>query len=112
MELGRFEQLQQLVARDFSVFSGFALERYFHWKFVDESTYTKMDSWWDRRGENEIDLVCEDELANRLDFCEIKHDVRRFDEGVLRRKAEAFFAANPQKRIRRVAYRGLSLKDM
>lgn len=112
VELGRFEQLQQLVARDFDAFSGFALERYFYWKFVDESTYTKMGSWWDRRGENEIDLVCEDELENRLDFCEVKRDVRRFDEAVLRRKAEVFFAANPQKRTRQVGYRGLSLRDM
>lgn len=112
VELGRFEQLQQLVVRDFDAFSGFALERYFYWKFVEESTYTKMDSWWDRRGENEIDLVCEDELENRLDFCEVKRDVRRFDEAVLRRKAEVFFAANPQKRTRQVGYRGLSLRDM
>ena len=67
-----------------------------------------MDSWWDRRGENEIDLICEDELENRLDFCEVKRDVRRFDEAVLRRKAEVFFAANPQKRTRQVGYRGLS----
>ena len=64
------------------------------------------------KGENEIDLVCEDELANRIDFCEVKRDARRFDEELLRRKAEAFFAANPQKRSRRISCRGLSLDDM
>ena len=112
VELGRFEQLQELVSRDFDVFSGFALERYFVWKFADESSYTRMDAWWDQKGENEIDLVCEDELANRIDFCEVKRDARRFDEELLRRKAEAFLAANPQKRSRRISCRGLSLDDM
>ncbi len=112
VELGRFEQLQELVSRDFDAFSGFALERYFAWKFADESSCTRMGAWWDRKGENEIDLVCEDELANRIDFCEVKRDARRFDEALLRRKAEAFFAANPQKRSRQIACRSLSLDDM
>ena len=112
VELGRFEQLQELVSRDFDAFSGFALERYFAWKFADESSYTRMDAWWDRKGENEIDLVCEDELANRIDFCEVKRDARRFDEALLRRKVEAFLAANPQKRSRQISYCGLSLDDM
>jgi uncharacterized protein len=112
VELERFEQLQELVSRDFDAFSGFALERYFAWKFTDESSYTRMDAWWDRKGENEIDLVCEDELTNHIDFCEVKRDAHRFDESLLRRKAETFLVANPQKRSRQISCRGLSLADM
>ena len=112
VELGRFEQLQSLVDRDFNVFSGYALERYFHWKFAEDESYGKMDSWWDRKGENEIDLVCEDEFANRLDFYEVKRDAARLDMKVLDRKIAVFFEKNPMLRQRKMTARGLSLQDM
>ena len=102
----------QIVERDFETFSGLALERYFHWKFVEETRYTRMDAWWDRKGENEIDLVCEDEIGNRLDFYEIKRDVSRIALGKLEEKSEAFFCKNPQLRERKVSFQGLSLEDM
>ena len=112
VELGRFEQLQDLVTRDFDVFSGYALERYFHWKFAEETTYARMDAWWDRKGENEIDLVCADEQTNRLDFYEIKRDAARIDLKALEFKAKAFLEKNPQLANCSLSYRGLSLADL
>lgn len=41
IELGRYEALRELVAHDFDTFSGFALERYFYWKFVEDTSYTR-----------------------------------------------------------------------
>lgn len=110
--LNRHEQLQELVDRDFRVFCGYALERYFHWKMVCESTCTNMGGWWDRKGENEIDLICEDELKGTIDFYEIKTDETRFDRGQLKVKAEAFLEKHPEKRSLRQRHIGLSLKDM
>ena len=112
VELGRFDKLQEVVRRDFNVFSGFALERYFQWQFLESTSYTRMDAWWDRKGENEIDLVCEDEFSNRLDFYEIKRDPARIDLELLRRKAEAFFAKNPTLAQRVTNFKGLSLDDL
>ena len=71
-----------------------------------------MDSWWDRKGENEIDLVCEDELSGRLDFYEVKRDAERIDLAKLRTKGEAFFAKNPTLRSRDVRFQALSISDM
>ncbi|MBR4611772.1 MAG: ATPase, partial [Kiritimatiellae bacterium] len=68
--------------------------------------------WWDRKGENEIDLVCEDEFENTLDFYEVKREEARIDLDMLRRKSEAFFAKNPAKRERKTRFLGLSLTDM
>ena len=112
MELDRYEQMLQIATRDFDVFSGYSLERYFQWKFAESTTYTRMGSWWDRKGENEIDLVCEDEIGNRLDIYEIKRDGSRIARGKLEEKAEAFFRKNPQLRERQLSFRGLSLEDM
>ena len=112
IELGRYKELRELAGRDIDVFSGYALERYFLWKFAEDTSYTSMGGWWDRKGENEIDLVCEDELAGRLDFYEVTRDPARLDIRALETKTEAFFAKNPQFRSRESACRGLSLSDM
>ena len=111
-ELQRFDVMRNLAERDYEVFSGRALEQYFRWKFIEEKKYTRMDSWWDRKGENEIDLVCDDEVSGRLDFFEVKRDPRRIDISALEKKAEAFFAKNPQLAQRTVSFGGLSLADM
>jgi len=96
----------------FSVFSGYALERYFQWKMICESTCTGMGGWWDRKGENEIDLVCEDEMKGLIDFYEVKVDAQRYDQKQLVAKAEAFFEKHPEKRGLKQRLCVLSLKDM
>ena len=111
IELGRFKELQSIVARDIDAFSGYALERYFRWKFTENTTYTRMGGWWDRKGENEIDLVCEDEINGRLDFYEIKRDAARIDLAALKNKTDVFFEKNPAMRSLEGECRGLSLAD-
>jgi len=111
-ELQRFDVLQDMATRDFDVFSGYALERYFHWKFLEEKRYTRMDAWWDRKGENEIDLVGEDAVGNSLDFCEIKREAGRIDLEALAEKSKAFFEKHPSLRNRKVSFVGLSMDDM
>ncbi len=112
MELERYDRMRQIAMRDFDVFSGYALKRYFHWKFIEDETYTAMGAWWNRKGENEIDLVCDDEFENRLDFCEVKRDATRVDMTALAVKSEAFLAANPSLRQRTIHLRALSLADV
>ena len=111
-ELQRFDALREIAARDFNQFSGFALERYFRWKFTEEKRYTRMDAWWDRKGENEIDLVCDDELGGKLDFYEVKRDCERIDLQKLRAKAAQFIAKNRELSERQMSFSGLSLEDL
>ena len=111
-ELGRYDRMRELAERDFDAFAGYSLERYFIWKMREGTSFTRIGSWWDRKGENEIDLVCEDEAKGLLSFFEVKTDVRRLDLGVLRRKSEAFFAKKPEKRSAKITFGGLSIEDM
>ena len=111
-ELQRFDVMRDYAARDYETFSGYALERYFQWKFTEEMKYTRMDAWWDRKGENEIDLVCDDEVSGRIVFYEIKRDASKIDLTDLERKSQAFFAKNPWLMARKVTFAGLSIEDM
>ncbi len=112
LELGRRDRMREIAERDFEVFSGVALERYFQWKFIGEGCYTRLGGWWDRKGENEIDLVGEDEANGTLDFYEVKHGADRLDLGALKMKSAAFFTKNPELKSRVTSFRGLSLLDM
>ena len=111
-ELGRRDRMRDIAERDFGGFSGYALERYFAAKIVEDKGCTRIGSWWDRKGENEIDIVCEDEIAETLAFYEVKIDASRFDATRLAEKVEAFFAKNPDKRNLRYKTGLLSIGDM
>lgn len=112
IELERYDMMREMAARDFETFSGFALERYFQWKFVEDTSYVKMGAWWNRKGEEEIDLVCENGLDGTLDFFEVKRDESRYDRGGLEAKVAAFFLKHPEKRSLCNRVCGLSMKDM
>ena len=108
----QFEAVRTVVDRDFDVFAGRALERYFKMKFLEEGRYTRIGGWWDRKGENEIDLVCENELTGALDFYEVKTTAARFSRGDLEAKVASFFAKNPDLRPGDHRLSCLSLDDM
>ncbi len=112
IQVRMFDELRELVSRDYEVFSGHALEGLFRAAFAERHAYSRMGGWWDRKGENEIDLVCENEFRGTLDFFEIKRDVRRYDPAGLAAKAEAFFRKNPGKRKLQVTFGVLSLADV
>ena len=112
LEMEMFDELRGIVERDYEVFSGQALEDYFRRKSIDEHRYSRLGGWWDRKGENEIDAVGENEFHGTIEFVEIKRDAERIRLDALRNKAEAFFEKNPDKRSRTVSYRGFSVRDM
>ena len=71
-----------------------------------------MGNWWDRKGENEIDIVAVDDIGHKIDFYEIKRNESRYDEEKLRRKAEMFFNVSEQYSDFKKGFSGLSLDDM
>ena len=60
----------------------------------------------------EIDLVCDNEFKNQLDFYEVKRDRKRINLAVLKRKVQAFFEKNPSLIERKHTLVGLSMDDM
>jgi len=78
----------------------------------ESGEYTRLGYWHDRKGENEIDIVAEDELDNKIEFIEVKRQAKNFDEAVLRAKSELFFKAAGTFKGYDIIYRGLSIDDM
>lgn len=111
VEMNRLDELRRIAMRDFAVFSWYSLERYFFWKFVGEKRYVRMGGWWDRHGENEIDLVCET-ADKTLDFYEIKRDEKRISLPKLERKVECFLEKNPERKDMPKKMLALSMNDM
>ena len=112
VELGAFGQLREIIRRDWNVFSGFALERYFHAKLAATGRYTRLGGWWDRRGENEIDLIAENELDRIATFYEVKRNHESISLPALEAKRDAFLRATGEYADWSLASQGLSLADM
>lgn len=112
IEAGNMEYLRKIIERDFPTFSGLMLERYFKEMYVEAGQYTNIGGFWDRKGENGIDLIAVNDFEQTIEFAEIKRNPERIDWGALKRKGEYFLTVNKELKNYSVSYKGLSLEDM
>ena len=112
LEIKGFEQLRAIIARDYPVLSGHALEDYFRRKEAESGRWTRIGSWWDRKGENEIDLIAENELDKYAVVAEVKRDKERISVDVLKDKVAAFLRATGEFKDYSMSYLALSLEEM
>ena len=112
LQIKGYEKLRAIITRDYPQFSGLALESYFHELFAESGEWTRLGNWWDRRGENEIDLIAEDELNGRVLVAEVKREKRRIDMDELREKFKAFTESTGKWRKTTPEFVSLSLDQM
>ncbi len=112
LEIENYEALKSIVSRDYETFSGLMLERYFRRVLIEGQAYTRIGGWWDRKGENEIDIVAENELTREAAFFEVKRKAGNIDLKVLEQKAAAFMRATGKFEGYSISCRGLSMTDM
>ncbi len=79
---------------------------------IESRANTRLGGWWDRKGENEIDIVAENELDGKATFYEVKRKAGNIDLDVLRIKADAFLRATGEFKNYDISYNGLSMNDM
>lgn len=112
IESGALKQLGRIIRRDIPVVEGFMLERYFRQKLRESQQYTRIGQFWDRKGENEIDIVALNEIDNIMDVFEVKTDPNRYDEQKLKQKVDAMLTAIPELKQMTLRLGVLSLNDM
>ena len=112
IEVGANKKLKMLMDKDYTTYTGKVLERYFLAKMIESEEYTQIASWWDRKGENEIDLIAADELEQKVTFYEVKRKSKDINLVILKDKAEYFFQATGKFKKYDIGYQGLSMEDM
>ena len=112
LEVGANKKLKTVMDRDYTTYTGKVLEKYFRAKMVESEEFTRIASWWDRKGENEIDIIAADELEQKVTFYEVKRQAKDVNIGILRDKAEHFFQVTGKFKGYSVDYQGLSMDDM
>ena len=112
LEIENYESLKTIIKRDYETFSGLMLERYFRRVLIERQAYTRIGGWWDRKGENEIDIVVENELDCRATFFEVKRKGGNIDMELLEKKAAAFLRTTGEFKGYDISYKGLSMNDM
>lgn len=112
LEIENYGSVKMIIDRDYETFSGLMLERYFKRVLIEQHTYTRIGGWWDRKGENEIDIVAENELDGTATFFEVKRKAENIEMRTLEAKAAVFMRATGELKDYSISYKGLSMTDM
>lgn len=109
IESNRTSLLLQYVMDNYMQFTGKTLERFYHDLAMQSDRYTRIGNWWDKKGENEIDMVALNEFDHTCVIAEIKRNPKKLSLPILEAKAKVLF---PLLRGYKVEFRLLSLDDM
>lgn len=112
IEIGAYEQLRFLIKRDYSTFSGMTLERYFREKAKESKQYTIIGRWWDRKGENEIDMIAANELDKVVEIYEIKRNRKNINFSLLEDKVKKMLEIVHLFDGYKTIIKGLDMQDM
>lgn len=112
LEVGANKKLKIIMDKDYTTYTGKVLEKYFTAKLIESELFTNISSWWDRKGENEIDIIAADETENKVIFYEVKRQAKDVNIGIVKDKAEHFFQATGKFKRYNIEYKGLSMEDM
>lgn len=109
VEIGNLGYVRDKVEADFETYSGWILERYFRQLYRESGMYNIVTNYWEKGGQNEIDLVAVNESEKEITIGEVKRNKRRIDLFKLEHKAETIVQKQKGWEIGFVA---LSLDDM
>jgi len=110
VERGQLSLLKQNMVRGYEQFTGHTLEQYFQALVMENGQYTMVGNWWDRKGENEIDLIALNEFDHTGIVAEIKRNPNKISISDLQRKAENLPASEFGRY--KLELRALSMDDM
>lgn len=110
IEAGQTALLHQYITDNYEQFTGRTLERWFQAQAMESGKYTRVGNWWDRCGENELDLVAINEFNHTGMIAEVKRNERKISLTALENKV----AALPQKDFAKYQFQlqALSLQEI
>lgn len=109
IESNRTELLVQYVSDNYTQFTGKTLERLFHDRMWQSGQYTRIGNWWDKKGEQEIDMVALNEFDKTCVIAEIKRNPKKLSLSNLETKAITLLSEIKEYSVK---YLLLSLEDI
>jgi AAA+ ATPase superfamily predicted ATPase len=86
IEMGKHKMLRAQISKNYEQYSGLLLEKYFREKFAEDENFSKIGSYWDGKGENEIDLIAINDLNKTAVIAEIKRNKNKLKKEQLENK--------------------------
>ncbi len=89
IELKRYDLLRERILTEYKQYSGSVLEDYFKEKIAEEERITEIGSYWDRTGQNEIDIIALNDMTTKPTaiVAEVKRNPKKADVEELKTKA-------------------------
>jgi uncharacterized protein len=112
IEIGAYDELRQILERDYNTYSDFVLEKYFKTKAAEIGGFTKIGAYWDRKGEIEIDFIAVNEITKKAKIAEIKRKKNSISIEKLRTKANNMLNSTKALKDYTIEYEELSLEDL
>lgn len=109
IEIGNTEYVVSKIIADYDTYSGIVLETFFRQKFSETGMYNVVTNYWEKNGENEIDLIAVDDNEKEMVIAEVKRNPRKINLSELERKSTGIVSL---KKKYNVKYLALSLEDM
>jgi len=109
IEMERHDLLHDYIDKNYEQYSGLILERYFRSKIAEEKRVTSIGSYWDSKGENEIDLIALNDFDKQAIVAEVKHNPKKIDMSYLQIKADSI---KKELAKYKVELKGFSMNDM
>lgn len=88
IELGQYNLLKSIILKDYETFTGKTLEQYFTAKINEENKLTKIGGWWDRKSENEIDIIAINDFEKTCNIYEVKRQASKINLNKLSEKVK------------------------
>ena len=91
IELDNYEDLREVVMRDYPTYSGMMLEKYFRQKLAEDGGFREIGSWWEAKAgkeANEIDIVGIRTAEKSALVAEVKRNARNYDNKSFMAKIE------------------------
>jgi hypothetical protein len=108
IETKRYDKLKEKISSEYAQYSGSVLEDYFRAKAAEEEDLTDIGSYWNRKGQNEIDIIALNDLTKKATVIEVKRDPKKASKSQLKEKAENI----EELKEFDITYKVFSLNDM
>ncbi|MGA1862115.1 ATP-binding protein [Deferribacter thermophilus] len=109
VEIKNFHYLKKYTIKYLDQFLGKKLEKYFKEKLALTNQYSMIGSYWDKKGENEIDIVAVNEMGKRALIAEVKLNKNKINLQKLKEKSKDILKFLKGYDIE---YKGFSLEDV